>query len=368
MKVGTKRVPASGDPHAKIMIVGEAPGEHEELQGLPFVGPSGEILWRYMNELGVTREECWVTNVCKYRPAGNKFDNLFIEKGKPSDELAEGIEELKAEIMFVKPHVIATMGGWPLWYVTGKAGEKNGKPVPGTGSMSYRGSILPSTFQRTPFIYFKVVACIHPAVLTRNWKIHPTLKLDLRRVVEESHTSSIVYPTHETVVDPTWDLVRELAQAEWLSVDIETFRDKKKGSQLACVGFSDSPSRGVCITQDRDQMKYLLTCPAKKCLQFGQDFDIPYLWYHEGWEVTNYSWDTFVAAATLQPEWPRSLAFLCSIYTRYPFYKEERKTWVRKGLDALWQYNARDVVVTSCIRPQQEKELNPWPVKVRYGQ
>src|SRR6266850_5640969 len=66
---------------ARIMLVGEAPGAQEEAEGIPFVGESGKELNRMLQEAGITRSECFVTNVCRVRPPGNDI-NHFIAKVK----------------------------------------------------------------------------------------------------------------------------------------------------------------------------------------------------------------------------------------------------------------------------------------------
>ena len=62
------QIPGQGNPNADIMIVGEAGGKEEVYQKKPFVGPSGYLLNAVLKQAGITREECWVTNVVKYQP------------------------------------------------------------------------------------------------------------------------------------------------------------------------------------------------------------------------------------------------------------------------------------------------------------
>ena len=60
----------------RIAIIGEAPGAHEELEGHPFVGPSGYLLWQLCAKHGILREACLVANVCQVRPPGNKISEF----------------------------------------------------------------------------------------------------------------------------------------------------------------------------------------------------------------------------------------------------------------------------------------------------
>jgi uracil-DNA glycosylase family 4 len=66
-----KYVPGMGPVGAKIIILGEAPAREETVAGKPFVGPSGRELDRLLQDAGIRRTECWITNVCKYEVPPN---------------------------------------------------------------------------------------------------------------------------------------------------------------------------------------------------------------------------------------------------------------------------------------------------------
>src|SRR5690554_4338948 len=122
-RLGKTYVPSEGNEQAKIMLVGEAPGVDEERQRRPFIGASGELLMRYLGRQRIFRHEVFLTNLCKYRPEKNKFQNAL-----DSAELESGLEELKEEIERVQPNVIIALGNWPLYFLTGQCGTKNNKP------------------------------------------------------------------------------------------------------------------------------------------------------------------------------------------------------------------------------------------------
>jgi len=97
----------SGDPDADLMIVGEAPGRDEDLSGKPFVGRSGKLLDQLLDEeLGRTRAECYVANVVKCRPPGNR-DPLPREVASCRGYLDEQIAQ-------VAPKVIITLGNFAM--------------------------------------------------------------------------------------------------------------------------------------------------------------------------------------------------------------------------------------------------------------
>jgi uracil-DNA glycosylase family 4 len=93
-----------GDPHADLMFVGEAPGFHEDRQGLPFVGPSGQLLNRLLEGIGLRRQEVYICNLVKSRPPQNRDPQ--------PDEIAACRPWLDAQIRLVDPKVVVTLGNF----------------------------------------------------------------------------------------------------------------------------------------------------------------------------------------------------------------------------------------------------------------
>jgi DNA polymerase len=108
----TQVVFGSGDPNADLMFVGEAPGFHEDKQGVPFVGQAGKLLDRLLDGIGLTRADVYVSNVIKCRPPGNR------------DPMPEEIEQcepyLFRQIELIEPRVIATLGNFATKLLSGK--------------------------------------------------------------------------------------------------------------------------------------------------------------------------------------------------------------------------------------------------------
>jgi uracil-DNA glycosylase family 4 len=100
----TQVVFGQGDPHADLMFVGEAPGFHEDRQGIPFVGPSGQLLNRLLEGIGLRREDVYICNVVKSRPPQNR-DPL-------PDEIAACRPWLDAQVRLVDPKVVVTLGNF----------------------------------------------------------------------------------------------------------------------------------------------------------------------------------------------------------------------------------------------------------------
>ena len=91
-----------GNPHAKVMFIGEGPGENEDLQGIPFVGRSGDILDRLLRECGLSREQIYITNILKCHPPGNRDPK--------EDEKEACFPYLKYETFLLKPKIIVCLG------------------------------------------------------------------------------------------------------------------------------------------------------------------------------------------------------------------------------------------------------------------
>jgi uracil-DNA glycosylase len=99
----TKAVPGEGNPFARIMIIGEAPGRQEDESGSPFVGMAGKFLDKLLATAGLTRSEVFITNVVKCRPPENR---------KPErDEVAACADFLTAQIAAINPRLIICLGG-----------------------------------------------------------------------------------------------------------------------------------------------------------------------------------------------------------------------------------------------------------------
>lgn len=91
-----------GDPQARLMFVGEAPGEDEDLQGFPFVGKAGQLLTKMIEAMGLRRDDVYICNTVKCRPPNNR--------NPEPDELAACEPFLKGQLGAVKPEVIVTLG------------------------------------------------------------------------------------------------------------------------------------------------------------------------------------------------------------------------------------------------------------------
>jgi uracil-DNA glycosylase len=105
----TQTVFGAGDPHARVMLVGEQPGDEEDKRGLPFVGPAGRLLDKALAEAGVEREHLYVTNAVKHFKWELRGKRR-LHKTPAQREVDACHRWLEGEIAAVKPHVIVCLG------------------------------------------------------------------------------------------------------------------------------------------------------------------------------------------------------------------------------------------------------------------
>ena len=106
------KVPGQGNPHARLMLIGEGPGRDEDEQGLAFVGRAGQLLTRMLAAIGLTREEVYICNVVKCRPPENRT---------PLPEEAEAcLPFLRMQFALVRPKVILLLGSTAGRYTLGE--------------------------------------------------------------------------------------------------------------------------------------------------------------------------------------------------------------------------------------------------------
>ena len=126
-KSRTRAVPGEGNPHAKILFIGEGPGLHEDKQGRPFVGPSGQFLEELLKSINLKRSDVFITNVVKCRPPENR-DPLPGEVGACNDYLDRQIAALKPKVIVTLGRVSMAkfFGGEKISAIHGRARKKDG--------------------------------------------------------------------------------------------------------------------------------------------------------------------------------------------------------------------------------------------------
>jgi uracil-DNA glycosylase len=108
----TQVVFGAGHPDADLMFVGEAPGFHEDKQGVPFVGQAGKLLEKLLGGVGLARSDVYIANVLKCRPPGNRDPQ--------ADEIEACESHLFRQIELIRPRVVATLGNFATKLLSGR--------------------------------------------------------------------------------------------------------------------------------------------------------------------------------------------------------------------------------------------------------
>lgn len=116
LKPGAQPVFGAGDPGAAIVLVGEAPGEEDELDGQPFHGPSGELLDRALRAMGLSRDQVYLTHVMKWRP---ETPTGLGSRTPTARELAFCAPYLRAQLAVIRPRAVVALGGTVFHALTG---------------------------------------------------------------------------------------------------------------------------------------------------------------------------------------------------------------------------------------------------------
>lgn len=344
------------------MILGEAPGYEEIKARKPFVGASGRELDRLLQDSGINRGDCWVSNVSKYLvPFNERGDKIpFTVRAKNVGiDLNKELEDLQNEINQIRPNIILALGNTALWALSGK-----------TKISQFRGSILHGMGR-------KFVSTYHPAELLHNSKVggvkgywnRQIMILDMKRVKLQSEFPELRLPVRNLeICRSSIQLEEFLKQYEGKipAVDIEA-----GGHCLpVCIGLAFNKSHGMTVPLwNRDGISTLHDNELARIWGLlsdilwrvngviGQNFN-----YDRdkilrlGFQVKRVKEDTMFKAFAINPELPKGLAFNTSIYTEEPYYKDEGM--YEGSYNDLFTGCARDSCVTRELCDNMDEDLD----------
>lgn len=408
-------VPDDGPRGARIVLVGEAPDAREVEQGRPFVGPRGQLLMRWWAACGIRREDVYITNVLRTRPPNNKLSAVpRTELALAAIELHERLALLTDPYVIVPTGntALATLTGHReitkhrgsiygyqdrkgrlvkviptihpaavLWKYAREWGEAPSEPGAKSTGKDYE--------ERCQLDWTRIVADSAFRELRlpqREYLIHPThadalaFLADARRasvlaidVETPRHVSWEAPPTKRSMRcgrcnhavarhpsgDPTGALrcaVRKCACHEYQWVEKSSGKPKRIDGDryLDCVGFSDRASRAMSLSLDvpwaLDVVRQLCALPVPKAMQNGL-FDCWWLAEYDA-PVANFRDDSLCMHHCLHPKGDHDLAYLASIDTREPYWKDDHKTIdtetrrEQHAGDVFLTYNCKDSAVT----------------------
>lgn len=366
-------IPGSGNPNAKLLIIGDHPAQSETE---PFQSSAGYLLWELLEECGVRQHEVWKTYTYKYYPPNGdirKIHEVVTDKGPINLELE--VEKLWNEIRSINPNCILVLGEESFRVLRGHK-----------GLAQWRGSILTTLYGDT-----KLVATIPPQWLKRGsvsdfqyghkvyayiWK--SIMKLDIERAVKESKTkeTNLPNPFIKTCRD-SMELSRFLQKNKHqgkLCLDIESYNCMPMMMGMTFDGyealviplFRKLGNITICEMPMSDLI-YIwqqIDTVIKQKQIIGQNFKYD----QEKTEMIGFSYnkqrpvwsDTLIKAHTIQPELPsKAMQMLQSIWTRMPYHKDEGKEfdYKKQNISKLFHYCGLDVISTFSTDVAMDDDL-----------
>jgi len=375
-----------GSKSPRILFVGEAWGQSEDLLQAPFIGHSGKEFFRMLgdarvapgpdydavkrviyagDQLFLAKREEWLrgagiglTNVFNLRPSDNKLDALCGPSGKGltfadrilpplvksprhlylREEFLGQLARLRDEVGRASPNLVVALGAAALWGLTAALRLPQGTAAVHS---AVRGTVAPGP----P----KYLATWHPAYVLRQWSARSVTVADLIKAWRESATATFMRPSRKVLINPELDDIREWwnhaqAIAKWsgerISCDIET-----KGGQITSIGFAVGRANGLVVpfilvgedpptyksywrdaTDEREARRLcraMLASPFPKLFQNGL-YDIQWL-LRDHYRIANVADDTMLLHHAIHPEIRKGLGFLGSLYTNESPWKLMRK-------------------------------------------
>ena len=365
-----KYVPGMGSIGAKLMILGDCPSPQDTVAGRPFTGSSGKELDHLLVDAGISRSNCWLTNVCKYTVPSNfpgKKIPFAIRARNIEIDMEVQLHELQDEINSIKPNCILALSSVSLWALSGK-----------TKIGDYRGSIMHG-------MGIKFIPTYHPAHLLHQtqgvefkgyWN-RQVMAFDFKRAYAQSKFSELILPSR------TLEICRNSAQ-------LAEFRDRYKDKIRMAV---DIEANGTCIPVciGLSLVKHHgMTVPLWNCdgISSIPDSDLVQCWiilsemlYEKEIVGQNFNYDrdkikrlgfiirylasdTMLKAHAINPELPKGLAFNTSLYTEEPFYKDEGM--YHGSISDLLTGCARDSCVTLEVDENMDQDLDELGMRPFY--
>lgn len=356
-----------GGRKAKIMVVGEAPGAREDESHRAFVGPAGKVLEEALRSAGIARKDCYITNVAKCRPPGNRTPTRKEVKTCVATYL-------ELELEAVEPRYIMPVGNAALQGVLGKS-----------GITKHRGKVIEIGSMR-------VLPTFHPAAVLRNPRYGPEFRRDVQafgRLVRGESAS--ISPTRTSLIRTKAQLRAlraKLLEAEVISFDLETYTDiipkdrkDKPGTQewhgdkskIVTISFTMEEGRSYVVpihhveSPWKDPIKILrFLKPALEradCKYIAQNGKFDCRWLAAKGIFTPLTFDTMLANHILDENRPKSLDFMSQVILGADDYNDDldKSRLYYEPLKRVARYNGKDSDYTLRLYYIFRKQLIDQP-------
>jgi len=363
-------VPPSGDRSAKLAGCGEQPGlsEIRARPPKPFVGPSGKGLDECFLMTKILKRDMYLTNVIKDldKPLKHYIDIDSRGNARVHQDGYKYIQELAEELKQLNLNCIVAFGNVAMFALTNRI-----------GITKWRGSVLESTI--VPGL--KVVPTFHPATFIPpkfNFLNRPLICEDLLRAKYESTFPEIRRQERNITIRPVFSQSCDILnycyecglRGQTIALDIEVVN-----GEVDCISFGWSNTEAVSIPFRDQQGDYFsvdqeleIMLLVAKIIQepliakAGASFifDLQFLFHKYGIRPRGICHCTQIAQKISYPDFPASLAFVTTMYTDIPYYKEDGKQWMKMQAgtwEEWWNYNGMDSIVPVEASPKQMQTL-----------
>jgi uracil-DNA glycosylase family 4 len=349
-----------GPQQTDVVMIGEAPGKDEvKFSKRPFTGGSGRVLNSLLMHVAVDRRTVYMTNAVKCRPT--LINDLKEEKDRTPTrhEMDYCRPFLEAEIAQANPNLIVALGASALYQTRGR--DDIGK---------MRGFLSDSTFPQAASAEIenppkrKVLASFHPAALMRQQHMFPLAIEDLKQIPKEStfpeiRRIQVEYRTHGVGSGDPDSIVKAARIAGFVCEDLETTGLKGDRDQILCVGVGTRAFAADCFvwsTRVAEMVRQLHSDPAIEVVgQNVEGFDFPFLEAKQVPYPKYKRFDTLLAAHLINPDLPKDLGTIGSLYTDREYWKDKGRK--AQSLQDTMEYCAEDIDGTTRGYLEQKREL-----------
>ncbi len=379
LKAGQTGEPVLAETHSedRVILLGEAPGMHETVEGRPFVGPSGLELQRALNAIDVRRDECHITNAVRCRPPKNDLDAVNIRVSRTNRRREKKAREEKTEARLLKRPADACKS---LLYEELKAtgitniiclGKTAAKAIRGgdVSIMNIRGGCEDVVAPWDPEVVLKVGYTMHPAFVIRQQAYREVFRHDLAKAFKYfAGNLDWKEPKITRSRDPKEisAILAHLARVgKPIAYDLETDGIDPMTAKVRCVGIGNADEALVVEIRSIDGTPFLSPEREEEVKDILRDFastpGTPLIGHNAGQydRLAMEQWlrarpvlaaDTILLHLLADNELPHNLGFVGSFYTDNPeAWKADHTAVQAKTDEELHIYCGKDVCVTARI-------------------
>ena len=356
---------------AQFAIVGDAPNSIEIMEQTPFSGPMGNQFSRICSAISLPRYSLYCTHACKSQVPGSNMNKLWTAKGFRHPSWSELQSNLIDELAQFPGKIIILMGDTPMRLLLDEPRYDNINKLRGS---VYRADDFPHLKDKLAGKF--IALSLHPSQSLR--RANPInfyiIMSDLKKFMLLDDDPSLLKPQPIIHIKPTFHQVMEFYAR--VKKEKETGFDIEATPQyITCFGLSIGSSEAMSIPLMNNAGNYwgpeeeveiwlglaeiLNDAKIAKIAQNGM-FDFMFVLRTMGIKSDNFSFDTMLAQHICWTDLPKGLDFLTSVYTYYPYYKDEGKLTHQaaiKDWGAYWQYNAKDAAYLIEIKEKLQNEL-----------